>query len=265
VAGVWFASSIYGQEAAVREAQAQLELARRDLGWFDPTRVDTSPGRRLRCFASIVRPLDGNINAVTRQGSREALITPRRRLTYGEALNAIQSSPTLAHVRPQFAEIPLRVGECRQLIRGIPENYQRTPRDPDLHPALQDLSDEINEDIREALYALDDSDLYYAGIDEGIEPVPDEHVKLVIWAMQRELDRELRPAEGQAGMLSSLPAAPLHDLPWHVQRSLVERRRWRFQQWGIGREQWQRGTWSLWDVPEDPDYVPRRALRLSQV
>ncbi len=265
MAGVWFASSIYGQEAAAREAQAQLPLARRDVGWFDPTRVDTSPGRRLRCFAAIVRPLDGNINAVTRQGCREAYILPRRRLTYEEALRAIQTSANLAHVRPEFAAIPLRVGETKELITGVPENYQRTPRDPDLHPALQDLADEINEDIREALEALDNPSAFYAGIDEGIEPVADDHVKLVIWAMQRELDRELRPAEGQAGMLSSLPAAPLWELPWHVQRALAERRRYRFQQWGIGREQWQRGTWSLWDVPEDTQYVSRRAQRLSQV
>lgn len=265
MAGVWFASSVYGQEAATREAQAQLPLARRDVGWFDPTRVDTSPGRRLRCFAALVRPLDGNINAITRQGYREPFIVPRRRLTYGEALRAIRASKTLARARPHFEEVPLRVGECRELIERVPDNYQRTPRDPDLHPALQDLGDEINEDIREALDALDDPDVYYAGIDEGIEPVTDEHVKLVIWAMQRELDRELRPAEGQAGMLSSLPAAPLWELPWSIQRALAERRRWRFQQWGIGREEWQRGTWSLWNVPDDPEYVPRRARRLSQL
>lgn len=263
MAGVWFASSIYGQEAAARESQAQLPLARRDVGWFDPTRVDTSPGRRLRVFAAIVRPLDGNINAITRQGSREPFITPRRRLTYGEALAAVQTSAKLERYRAQFEDIPLRVGETRELLTAVPENYQRTPRDPDLHPALQDLGDEINEDIREACFAFDDPALYYAGVDEGIEPVTDDHVKLAIWAMQRELDRELRPAEGQAGMLSSLPAAPLWELPWHVQRALVERRRLRYSQWGITREAWTKGTWSLWDVPEDPEYTPRRANRLS--
>ena len=264
MAGVWFASSIYGQEAASREAQAQLPLGLRDVGWYDPTRVDTSPGRRLRCFAAIVRPLDGNINAITRQGCREAFILPQRRMTYGEALRAIQESPNLSHIRPEFAAIPLRVGEPRELLAAVPEHYQRTPRDPDLHPALQDLADDINEDIRDALEALDNPNVFYPGVDEGIEPVTDDHVKLVIWAMQRELDRELRPAEGQAGMLSSLPAAPLWGLPWHVQRALAERRRLRFNQWGIGRSQWQQGTWSLWDVPADPDYVSRRAQRMSQ-
>lgn len=263
MAGVWFASTAYGQEAAAREAQAQLPLARRDVGWFDPTRVDPSPGRRLRSFATIVRPLDGNINAITKQGSREAYITPKRRLTYAEALQAIESCSRLQKARDEFAVLPLRVGECKELVTAVPENYQRTPRDPDLHPALQDLGDEINEDIREALFALDDPDYYYPGVDEGIEPVTDDHVKLVIWAMQRELDRELRPAEGQAGMLTSLPAAPLWELPWHVQRALTERRRLRFKQWGIGRQQWEQGTWSLWDVPSDPDYVSRRSARLS--
>jgi hypothetical protein len=263
MAGVWFTSPSFGQEAAAREAQAQLELSQRDVGWFDPTRVDPSPGRRLRCFATMVRPLDGNINAITRQGVRHAYITPRRRMTYGEALRAIDSSSRLRWAREDFAALPLRVGEGQGLINKVPGDYQRTPRDPDLHPALQDLGDEINEDIREAMFALDDPSYYYPGIDSGIEPVTDEHVKLVVWAMQRELDRELRPPEGQAGMLASLPAAPLAELPENVQRALVERRRWRFKQWGIGRKEWESGSWSLWNVPLDETYVSRRASRLS--
>ncbi len=48
MAGIWYAAGAYGQEASSREAQAMLPLAKRDVGWFDPTRVDTSPGRRLR-------------------------------------------------------------------------------------------------------------------------------------------------------------------------------------------------------------------------
>ncbi|MBA4181857.1 MAG: hypothetical protein C0506_14800 [Anaerolinea sp.] len=263
MAGVWFGSTAYAQEASAREAQAQLPLDQREVGWFDPTRVDPSPGRRLRSFATMVRPLEGNINAITKQGSREAYISPRRRLTYGEALHAIEACSRLRDAKEEFSAIPLRVGECRELVRAVPEAYQRTPRDPDLHPALQDLGDEINEDIREALFALDDPDHYYPGVDDGIEPVTDDHVKLVIWAMQRELDRELRPAEGQAGMLTSLPAAPLMELPWHIQRALAERRRLRFKQWGIGRQQWEQGTWSLWEVPCDADYVSRRAARLN--
>lgn len=264
MAGIWYAAGAYGQEASSREAQAMLPLAQRDVGWFDPTRVDTSPGRRLRAFATIIRPLDGNINAITRQGSREAYITARRRLTYAEALHAISTSPRLEGARLDLSALPLRMGDCPTLYTQVPGDYQRTPRDPDLHPALQDLGDEINEDIHEALDALDDPNAYYPGVDEGIEPVTDEHVKLVTWAMQRELERELRPAEGRAGLLTSLPAAPLYELPWHIQRALAERRRLRFKQWGIGREQWLNGTWSLWDVPEDPDYISRRASRLAQ-
>jgi len=235
--------------------QTNLPLVEREIGWFDPTRLDRSPGRRLRVFAALVRPLDGNINAITRQGSRTAFITARRRMTYGEVLRSLESGQQL--------RVSLRVGESPQLVTSIPDNYQRTPRDPDLHPALQDLADEINEDIREALSALDDPHAYFAGVDEGIEPVSDDHVKLVIWAMQRELDRELRPAPGQAGMLSSLPAAPLWDLPWSVQRALAERRRLRFVEYGITRDNWQSGLWSLWNVPSDPTYVPRRSLRLE--
>lgn len=264
MAGMWFAAAASNQEVAAREAQARLPLSRRDVGWFDPTRVETSPGRRLRCFATIVRPLEGNINAVTRQGSREAYITPNRRLTYEEALRAIATSPRLETVRQQFAAIPLRIGDCPTLITAVPEGAERTPRDPDLHPALQDLGDEINEDIHEALFALDDPNYFYPGVDVGIEQVTDDHVKLVIWAMQRELDRELRPADGyQGGLANALPAAPLWELPWHIQRALTERRRLRFKEWGIGRAQWERGTWSLWEVPEDEQYVPRRSARLS--
>ncbi|HZQ37424.1 MAG TPA: hypothetical protein VFD32_15945, partial [Dehalococcoidia bacterium] len=56
-----------------------------------------------------------------------------------------------------------------------------------------------------------------------------------------------------------LPPAPLADLPWRVQRALAERRRLRFAQYGIGRPQWESGLWSLWEVQDDPDWVPRRA------
>jgi len=255
----------YSFDAAVREAQASLlPLGEREVGWFDPTRVDDSPGKRLRVFATLVRPLDGNVLAVTRQGSRQPYIVPRRRrLRYAEALRAIETSPHLQAARDDLATLPLRVGDCTELHTAIPTDYQRTARDPDLHPALQDLGDEINEDLHEAMQAFDDPSFFFPGVDTGIEPVPDEHVKLVIWAMQRELDRELRPGPGGVSAMTTLPAAPLTDLPWHIQRALAERRRLRFAEWGIGREQWLSGTWSLWDVPEEPEWVPRRSRRLA--
>jgi hypothetical protein len=39
------------------------------------------------------------------------------------------------------------------------------------------------------------------------------------------------------------------------------RRRLRFAEWGIGRQQWLANTWNLWAVPLDPDYFSRREAR----
>src|SRR5512139_3127641 len=99
MAGAWFTAPAFGHDSAVRESQAHLELSKRDVGWYDPTRVDPSPGRRLRCFATLVRPLDGNINAVVKQGARQPFLTPRRRLRYGEALHALENCRRLKWAR----------------------------------------------------------------------------------------------------------------------------------------------------------------------
>jgi hypothetical protein len=156
-----------------------------------------------------------------------------------------------------FSQIQMMPGFTR-VYEAIPEGRRQEPSDASLHPALQDLAYEINEDIHEACFAFDDPDIWYPGVDEGIEPVPDEHVELVMWAMQRELNREPRPS---TTTMKALPAPPLSELPWRVQRALAERRRLRFQQWGIGRKQWEARTWSLWDVPLDPEYTSRREDR----
>lgn len=124
-----------------------------------------------------------------------------------------------------------------------------------LHPALQDLGDAIVRDIHDACAALDDPNLWYAGVDEGIWPVPDDHVELVIAAMQRELFRELRNAKGEMAK-PRLPAVRLAELPWNVQRALAERRRLRYQQWGIGKLEWLTNQWFVSNVPEDPEWRP---------
>jgi hypothetical protein len=125
-----------------------------------------------------------------------------------------------------------------------------------LTDGLQDLGDQIVTDIHEACQAFDDPNLWYPGVDEGIEPVTDEHVARVIEGLQRELRRELRNPQGSRNTQDAFPAAPLADLPWHVQRALVERRRLRYKQWGLERKQWEENRFSLWDIPEDPDWVP---------
>jgi hypothetical protein len=125
-----------------------------------------------------------------------------------------------------------------------------------LTDALQDLGDQVVTDIHEACQAFDDPGIWYPGVDDGIEPVTDDHITRVIEGLQRELRRELRNAQGSRNTPDAKPAAPLSDLPWPVQRALVERRRLRFAQWGIGRSQWYANQFSLWDIPEDPDWVP---------
>jgi len=245
-----------------------VQLSDREVSTFDSSRVDPSYGRRLRCFASMVHwvtdPESRLLGAALRD-ERAVFLSPESgSMTYSELYDWISTSQSeaAATVRDALSKWTLRLGSGdRPTYRAgsIERPQQRSVRDPDLPPALQDLGDEINEDIREALVGLDDPDAYYPGVDSGIEPVSDDHVRLVIWAMQRELDRELR-AIGAGGI--PLPAAPLEQLPWRFQRALAERRRLRYAQWGITGEVWRSGSWSLWDVPEDEAYIPRRAKRL---
>ena len=237
-----------------------VPLAERTVTLFDPSRLDASPGRRLRVFATLVHGINWQKGEVALRDTHIPFISLAEPLTYAEAMRLVEEDESLQAVKRVLSEMPLRIGYPRPLIESIPDPELWSPRDPDLPPCLQDLGDEINEDIREALDAFDNGSCWYPGIDEGIEPVTDDHVRLVIWALQRELNRELRPQNGRYGT-PPLPAAPLEKLPWPVQRALVERRRWRYRQFGIGHDEWQRGNWSLWEVPLDPDWVPRRQQR----
>lgn len=239
-------------------------LGDRPVGRYDPAIDDVSPGRRLRVFAGLVFRGDQAIVVASRAQALPPLVLGAEGVSYSELLQSVDTG-ALADRRACFELIALRVGALSPLLTQVPEDEVPNHRDPDLHPALQDLGNEINEDIREALDTLDNPRAYYPGIDEGIEPVSDDHVRLVIWALQRELNRELRRGDGYLAALPPLPAAPLASLPWETQRALAERRRLRYKQWGLGREQWEQGHWDLWAVPEDPSYVPRRALRLAAI
>ncbi len=241
-------------------AGPEIPLACRPVSRFDPTSEDLSPGRRLRVFAALLSHVPELPPLTAACGTRSAAADEEP--TYGALLRLVEVDEGQAAAREILSQLPLRVGPSGPLIDQVPTG-EPSSRDPELHLALQDLANEVNEDIREALDTLDDPQAYYAGVDDGIEPVPDQHVSLVIWALQRELNRELRSPGSYLSYRSVLPAAPLSELPWHVQRALVERRRLRFKQWGIGRTEWQRGEWSLWQVPSDADYVPRRARRLA--
>ena len=220
--------------------------------------LDASPGRRLRVFATLVSCYQGDV----RRGG-VVLATDAEGLTFAQVLARAEADPRL---RAEFERLPLTETAALVAYRSIPDGYEAVGRsDAALHAALQDLGDEINEDVREACYAFDDPDLWYPGVDEGIEPVPDEHVELVVWALGRELQRELRDRDGGGSRQSAgaLPAAPLERLPWPVKRALAERRRWHYGRYGIDSAAWERGVWSLWDVAEDADWRPRRALRMG--
>lgn len=232
-------------------------LAQRVVSQFDATRKDVSPGRRLRTFAQLVDSHNrgGKIHQRHRRfPETPPLLEGPEGATYGQAYGVLQGHEA-------FVDLSLRWGIAndRALIHEWKENrFVATTNDPELHPALQDLGAEILSDVHDACYAFNDPGLYYPGIDDGIEPVSDDHVKLVIWALQRELNRETR---GHPTTGARLPAVPLTELPWRIQRALAERRRFRFLQYGITKERWLAGKWSLLDIREDPDFVPRRWLR----
>lgn len=228
----------------------------RDLG-FKPD--PDAPGRRLRVFARLVRCVtpfgtagDGQYRVFL---GNELLFAHPERPTYGAA---IREATELIEAQAALSRLPLR-----QNCAGIPamidavDQVTSVGRNPEVPDALQDLAEEIAIDVHEACAAFDNPDVWYPGVDDGIDPVADEHVTLVIASMQRELNRERRNALGQ-NTEPKLPPAPLDELPQRVQRALVERRRLRFAQYGIGRKQWESGMWSLWDVPEDSDWAPRR-------
>lgn len=109
--------------------------------------------------------------------------------------------------------------------------------DPDLVPMLQDLADILADEATEAFNAE-----YYPGIPEV--DVPDEHVDVVMRALQREMDREAKSRQ-------RVPAC-YEELPRERQRALAERRRWWFGRYSISPERWATGQWVLWDVTDDP-------------
>ena len=209
---------------------------------------DVSPGRRVRAFChmpSSLRPTGVNL--------------PDTPQTWGEVLSAIDTNPDLSKYREDMSSLQLRTG-IQTVYTEIPENYAMGTKDAVLHQGLQDLGWQIVHDISKACDVFNNPDLYYPGVEDGIEPVPEDHVKLVIWALQRELNRELRYSHPNIPVLSNqLPAVPLAELPWRIQRALVERRRLRYAQWGITHQNWLDNSWSLWNVPMDEDWVPQWA------
>ncbi|MEO8456680.1 MAG: hypothetical protein ABI559_02600 [Chloroflexota bacterium] len=109
--------------------------------------------------------------------------------------------------------------------------------DPELVPMLQDLADILADEASLAFSAS-----YYPGVPDV--DVPDEHVSVVMRALQREMDRE--------GKSRQRVPARYEDLPRDRQRALAERRRWWFGRYSITPERWLTGKWVLWDVTDQP-------------
>ncbi len=135
--------------------------------------------------------------------------------------------------------------ERMEQMRRDPEQKQRfssiaihlpSLAGPTLHPALQDLANILSIEADEAFYAE-----YYPRVPD-IDIAP-EHVKRIMDALQREMDRE-------ATRRKLIPVR-FADLPWERQCALAERRRYWYGQFGISPSSWRKGTWSLWRVKEN--------------
>ena len=233
--------------------QRGLPLAVRPMVYaINMERKEPSPGRRLRVFAGLITKDNGGVHlrGDWYPGNR-LLIEAGVTNTYGEAYAFCAADE---RAREALSAIPLRMsftGHPAPNLRfdSVPEGYvwHRDERDAELPVGLQDIGWWLAKELTDACEAFSNPDIFYPGIDEGIEHVYDEHVALVIWGAQRELDRELRRGKS---------SAPLSELPWRIQRAYAERRRYIYQCYGIGREQYEANAWSLWDVPEEPDWVP---------
>jgi hypothetical protein len=108
--------------------------------------------------------------------------------------------------------------------------------DPELVPMLQDLGNILAWEATQAFIAS-----YFPGVPDM--HVPDEHVGVVMQALQREMDREGKSRQRSPIEFTSLPR--------ERQRALAERRRWWFTKYSITPERWQAGYWSLWEVSDE--------------
>jgi hypothetical protein len=128
---------------------------------------------------------------------------------------------------------------ARDVLSAIPitRPARSAVSDPELVPMLQDLADILAWEATEAFTAE-----YYPGIPDVF--VPDDHVEIVMRALQREMDREGKSRQREPVQYAALPP--------ERQRALAERRRWWYGKFSITPERWETGRWSLWRVAEEP-------------
>lgn len=132
----------------------------------------------------------------------------------------------------------VEASEHRDEFSAIPFIGRTYVVDPELPEWLQDLADIIAYEASEAFHAD-----FYPGVAD-VEPLTEEHILAVMTALQREMDREGKRR-------NKVPVNYL-SLPPDRQRALAERRRYWYGKFGITPQNWSRGTFSLWDVAEEP-------------
>ena len=137
-----------------------------------------------------------------------------------------------------------RSPEVRKALSRIPfaQRTTVTHGDPEIHICLQDLADVICWEASEAV-----TNSYFPGAVD-VEALEDDHVKEIMIALQREMDRE--------GNRTGIVPAVFVDLPWERQVALAERRRWWFTQFAIPPKQWKKGYFSLWKVSNTLTWPP---------
>jgi hypothetical protein len=174
-----------------------------------------------RCFAGFLYN-DGNLNIRLKRGLAwgDFPIKPRN-LNVKWIMGAVSSNKEARHFLTKLNIV------AALYAKGC---------DPEVTVVLQDLADAVSHEGTNAFKAD-----YYPGIPEIF--VPDEHIDVVMEAMQREVDREAH----RVGM----KPAKYSTLPRERQRALAERRRWWFAKFGITPESWKRGTFNIWNIANE--------------
>lgn len=131
---------------------------------------------------------------------------------------------------------------CKEMLSQIPIVAGTKSADLELLPALQDLANIVAWEAAEAFTAS-----YYPGI-PGVEALSTDHIRDVVQALQREMDRE-------GNRVGKKPCV-FEDLPPDRRRALAERRRYWFGKYGITPAKWKTGRFSLWDISSDEVWPP---------
>jgi hypothetical protein len=186
-------------------------------GWL---MLNEASGLRERAFCRLVEGIDHDAIKFTHAPQQIFQIHPVES-TLGGLLAACSAN---TWSRERLANVPIsRAGRSAL-------------SDPELVPMLQDLGNILAWEATQAFTAS-----YYPGVpDVGVS---DNHVDLVMQAMQREMDRE--------GKSRQRIPIEFTRLPKDRQRALAERRRWWFTKFSITPERWHSGYWSLWEVADE--------------